>query len=82
MKDKLYILVRETYHILVKNKMKKKVKKKTKDEVYIELDGVVSVVDITNGKKTVTPLDSRLVLKMLKHLIEDSIKSKLAGKKC
>lgn len=56
-------------------------KKKVKDEVYIELDGVVNIIDITNGKKTITPLDSKLVLRMLKYLLEDSVKNKLSSDK-
>lgn len=47
--------------------------KKIKDELRLELDGQVNIVEIKDGNKTSTPLDGRLVLKLLLRFLEEAI---------
>ena len=56
-------------------KTKKKKKSKVElERVYLELDGAVNIVEVKNGKKTSTPLDGRLVLKVLMSFIKHAVK--------
>lgn len=56
---------------------KKKTTKKKKDTVYLELDGAVYITEVKNGKKSSTPIEGELVLKILLKALEDGIKSQL-----
>lgn len=59
-------------------KTKKKKKSKVElEKVYLELDGSVNIVEVKNGKKTSTPLDGRLVLKVLMSVIKNAVKKEL-----
>lgn len=49
-------------------------KKKKKDSLKLRLDGKVWIIDRTNGKKTKTELDGKLVLKCLISVIEQSVR--------
>jgi hypothetical protein len=57
----------------MKSKKTKKKANKVKDEVRLELDGQVNIVEVKNGKKTSTPIDGRLVLKLLMRFLEEAV---------
>ena len=56
---------------------KKKTKKKA---LYLELDGEVNIIEVDGDKKTSTPIEGDLVLRILLSAIEDGIKLKLNNK--
>lgn len=59
-----------------KKKSATKKTKKLKDELSLELDGVINVVETRNGVTTRNPLDGKLCLKALVKVLSDSIQSK------
>lgn len=47
--------------------------KKKKDSLKLRLDGKIWIIDRSNGKKTKTELDGKLVLQCLVSVIEQSL---------